>query len=121
MTSIAFTGDVAFTKYFANSCDNNNLLSADIVIGHHPHVSQNYETFGKKTAFYSLGNFIFDTNYQRIQNYTQYGMLIKINFNNNDYSWEYLAIKINRESATISKSQPPEIFCNISPKRKFHI
>ena len=32
---------------------------ADIVVGHHPHVTQNYETLGDKIIFYSLGNFIF--------------------------------------------------------------
>ncbi|MCX8029567.1 MAG: CapA family protein [Brevinematales bacterium] len=35
-------------------------LGADIVIGHHPHVIQNYEIYKGKYMFYSLGNFIFD-------------------------------------------------------------
>lgn len=33
---------------------------ADIIIGHHPHVVQNFETYNGKFIFYSLGNFIFD-------------------------------------------------------------
>jgi poly-gamma-glutamate synthesis protein (capsule biosynthesis protein) len=33
---------------------------ADMVIGHHPHVIQNYEVYNGKPIFYSLGNFIFD-------------------------------------------------------------
>ena len=37
----------------------------DIVVAHHPHVVQGYEMLGKKAIFYSLGNFIFDTDYQR--------------------------------------------------------
>ena len=31
----------------------------DLVIGHHPHVSQGYEIYKGKYIFYSLGNFIF--------------------------------------------------------------
>lgn len=33
---------------------------ADFVIGHHPHVVQNFEIYNGKFIFYSLGNFIFD-------------------------------------------------------------
>lgn len=33
---------------------------ADAVIGGHPHVTQNIETYKGKTIFYSLGNFVFD-------------------------------------------------------------
>lgn len=34
---------------------------ADAVIGGHPHVTQNIETYKGKTIFYSLGNFVFDS------------------------------------------------------------
>ncbi len=44
-------------------------MGADIVIAHHPHVVNNYELVGSKAIFYSLGNFIFDTDYQRSQLY----------------------------------------------------
>ena len=87
---------------------------ADIIVGHHSHVVQNYEKFGKKIVFYSLGNFIFDTDYQRIQKYTEYGMLIKINFNQEDYSWEFLPVKNNRSNSTVSESETPTIFRNIN-------
>lgn len=86
---------------------------ADIVVGHHPHVVQNYETFGNKTVFYSLGNFIFDTDFQRAQSYTDNGILIKINFNENEYSWDFLAIKNDRESLKLFQSDTPAIFRNI--------
>lgn len=35
---------------------------ADLIIGHHPHVVQTIEQYKGKWIFYSLGNFIFDTN-----------------------------------------------------------
>ena len=86
---------------------------ADIVVGHHPHVVQNYEKFGDKIIFYSLGNFVFDTDYQRRQKYTDTGMLIKLHFTDKDYSWEHLPIKINRTTQTIEAGECPAIFCNI--------
>jgi len=48
---------------------------ADIIIGHHPHVIQNYEIYKERPIFYSLGNFIFD---QYFSAETQEGLAIKI-------------------------------------------
>lgn len=48
---------------------------ADIIIGHHPHVIQDYEIYQEKPIFYSLGNFIFD---QYFSAETQEGLAIKI-------------------------------------------
>ena len=89
---------------------------ADIVVGHHPHVVQNYETVGDKIIFYSLGNFIFDTNYQRIQNHTEFGMLIKLHLTEKAFSWENLPIYIDRETQTVKPGKCPDIFCDITPK-----
>lgn len=33
---------------------------ADLVLGHHPHVVENFEVYNGKLIFYSLGNFVFD-------------------------------------------------------------
>ena len=90
---------------------------ADIVIGHHPHVVQNYETVGDKIIFYSLGNFIFDTNYQRIQNHTEFGMLVKLHLNEDTFSWENMPILIDRETQTIKPGECPDIFCDIPSKQ----
>lgn len=86
---------------------------ADIVVGHHPHVVQNYEKFDNKMVFYSLGNFVFDTDFQRLQKYTDYGMLIKLNFDTDSYSWEALPIKNDREKMTISETPKLTIFREI--------
>lgn len=32
----------------------------DVIIGHHPHVTQEIEIYNEKPIFYSLGNFVFD-------------------------------------------------------------
>ena len=64
--------------------------------------------------FYSLGNFIFDTDYQRIQSYTDMGMLIKLHLNEDHYSWDFLSVKNDRETLKISKCAAPAIFRNIN-------
>lgn len=48
---------------------------ADIIIGHHPHVTQNYEIYQQKPIFYSLGNFIFD---QYFSPETQEGLAVSL-------------------------------------------
>ena len=88
---------------------------ADIVLGHHSHVPQGYERVGEKTIFYSLGNFIFDTAYQRLQSYTETGMLIKLRFEKDSYTWEHLPIRLNRDTMQIHPTQTPDVFQNITP------
>ena len=85
-------------------------MGADVIIGHHPHVPMNYETVGDKLIFYSLGNFIFDTPYQRAQFNTQYGLLIKLNFTKEAVSFDAFGIEIDRESEHVVKGNIPRIF-----------
>ena len=62
-------------------------FGADIVVAHHPHVPMNYELFdNNKAIFYSLGNFIFDTDYQRSQFNTEKGVLLKLIFTDSCFS-----------------------------------
>lgn len=89
-------------------------LGADIVVAHHPHVVQNYEKVGKKIIFYSLGNFIFDTEYQRVQTHTDKGILLNLKFTKEGYDWNYLPIFINREKETVESGKCPDIFTNIT-------
>ena len=88
-------------------------MGADIVVGHHPHVPMNYETVGDKIIFYSLGNFIFDTDYQRSQHKTEYGIIIKLNFTENEFNFEPMGLKILRGDEHIVKHQLPEIFVDV--------
>ena len=85
-------------------------LGADIVVCHHPHVPMNYETVGDKTIFYSLGNFIFDTDYQRSQHYTDSGILLNLKFTEENYSFEAMGIKIVRGEERIVEAPLPDIF-----------
>jgi poly-gamma-glutamate synthesis protein (capsule biosynthesis protein) len=91
-------------------------FGADVVVGHHPHIVQNYEKVGGKMIFYSLGNFVFDTDYQRKQKYSEYGILLKLSFDNDKIGWNYIATKVNRQNQTIETTSPPTIFREISEK-----
>ena len=91
-------------------------LGADIVVGHHPHVPMNYETVGNKMIFYSLGNFVFDTDYQRSQFNTEYGIIVKLRFTAEEFAFEPMGIKINRELERVEECELPDIFTDVPPK-----
>ncbi len=88
-------------------------MGADIVVGHHPHVPMNYETVGDKIIFYSLGNFIFDTDYQRSQFNTEKGLLVKINFTEEYFTYEPMGLEIVRGPEHIVKADLPDIFVDV--------
>ncbi len=88
-------------------------MGADIVINHHPHVPMNYETVGDKIIFYSLGNFVFDTDYQRSQFNTELGLLVKINFTEDSFTYEPMGLRIDRETEHVVKSDLPRIFVDV--------
>ena len=96
-------------------------LGADVVVGHHPHVPENYELFDNgKAIFYSLGNFIFDTHYQRVHLYTDVGVLLKLNFSEERMDFEAIGIQINRGPETIDTAPLPDIFTDI-PAEEFEL
>jgi len=88
-------------------------MGADIIVAHHPHVPMNYETIDGKTIFYSLGNFIFDTDYQRAQYHTEEGLLIRIDFTEEGYTWTPCGIRIDRTKERVLKGPLPRIFENV--------
>ena len=87
---------------------------ADIVVAHHPHVVMNYEIFNKKAIFYSLGNFIFDTDYQRAQFNTEKGVILKLLLSENDFTFESQGLLIDREKEIIIDCEVPDIFTEIN-------
>ena len=89
-------------------------MGADVVVGHHPHVPENYELFDDgKMIFYSLGNFIFDTDYQRQHLYTDTGILLKLRFTEEKLDFEAVGIQIHRGRERIDLAPLPDIFANI--------
>ena len=89
---------------------------ADAVVAHHPHTVQGYEFYKGKYIFYSLGNFIFDTDYQRVQKDSEDGMLLSLEFDkhSDSISFKYCPIRINRESLTIEVREKDRYFRDIS-------
>lgn len=86
---------------------------ADIVVAHHPHVVQNFETFGNKAIFYSLGNFVFDTDYQRDHAHTELGQLLRLHIDQDGFSWDGLSTRIDREHHRVVAAEPHPIFRDI--------
>ena len=96
-------------------------LGADVVVGHHPHVPENYELFDNgKAIFYSLGNFIFDTNYQRAHKYTEVGVLLKLIFTEEKLDFQAIGTVIDRSSEQIDIAPLPSIFENV-PAAEFEL
>lgn len=90
-------------------------LGADVVVGHHPHVPENYELYDNgKAIFYSLGNFIFDTDYQRAHAYTDVGVLLKLIFTEDKMDFEAIGTCICRGEERIDIADLPGIFENIT-------
>lgn len=88
-------------------------MGADIIVAHHPHVPMNYELVDGKAIFYSLGNFIFDTPYQRAQFNTELGLLIKLNLTEESYSFEPMGLSIDRNTEHVLPTELPRIFENV--------
>ena len=96
-------------------------LGADVVVGHHPHVPENYELFEDgKAIFYSLGNFIFDTDYQRVHLYTDLGVLLKLTFTEEAMDFEAMGIRILRGEERIVAAPLPDVFTNI-PREEYEL
>ena len=85
----------------------------DIIVAHHPHVPQNYERVGRKIIFYSLGNCIFDTDFQRVQNHTDTGVLLKLIFNGKSFEFEAQGTQLDRDKLIVRAAKLPANFRNI--------
>lgn len=64
---------------------------ADLIIGHHPHVTQEVEVYENSMIFYSLGNFIFD---QYFSQDTQEELAFEMSLSSNgDLSYKLIPVK----------------------------
>ncbi len=62
---------------------------ADAIIGHHPHVVQDIQTYRGIPIFYSLGNFVFD---QYFSQPVQEGLLLKLTLTDSGARYELIPI-----------------------------
>lgn len=81
---------------------------ADLVVGSHPHVVQNWEDYGRTRIYYSLGNFVFD---QYFSDEVKRGMLVELYLEKKessnsirvDYNEKFVDIKINSPIEIINR------------------
>lgn len=92
-------------------------FGADVIVAHHPHVVQGYEFIGKKAIFYSLGNFIFDTDFQRAQRFTDSGVLLSLEFTKDNFDFDYKLLNIDRKKEKINLYEGKSKFNEISQKK----
>ncbi len=64
---------------------------ADMVVGHHPHWPQLFETYNDKPIIYSLGNFVFD---QMWSEKTRQGLIMKMTWQNELKELQLIPTKI---------------------------
>ena len=76
-------------------------LDIDLIICHHSHVFQGYETINNTLIFYSLGNLIFDIDALKNKEFTYEGALLKIYFNKKEYNFEFIPIQIDIDQGII--------------------
>ncbi|MBO4688504.1 MAG: UDP-N-acetylmuramoyl-L-alanine--D-glutamate ligase [Clostridiales bacterium] len=95
-------------------------MGADIVVAHHPHVPMNYEMVGDKAIFYSLGNFIFDTDYQRSQYNTEKGLLLSLKFSKDAFSFTPYGLDIIRGDEHVDLGELPVIFQDV-PEEEYKL
>lgn len=84
---------------------------ADLVAGHHPHVTQGFEVYKNSTIFYSLGNFGI---YRKNSRYMEtIGYLLNIIISKNSITTiRILPYKISSESINLLKGKELEYFKN---------
>ena len=75
-------------------------LGADLIIGHHPHILQGFESYKNKKIFYSIGNFYmnYDGNYGT-------GGLLTVEVDECEIRSDISVLKITSQSIDVDKNQ----------------
>jgi len=74
---------------------------ADLVVGAHPHVVQNFEIYKNKAIFYSLGNFMFDQNFSWG---TTHGLALRADFYEDKTGFVLTPITVAEQHASVGTS-----------------
>lgn len=82
---------------------------ADLIIGHHPHVTQGMEVYQGKYIFYSLGNFIFD---QYFSDETQKSLAIEAVYNNSEFSFTLHPLKSEKGQINFIEGEEKQKWLN---------
>jgi poly-gamma-glutamate synthesis protein (capsule biosynthesis protein) len=83
-----------FAHFFIDS-------GVDLVVGAHPHVVQDVETYNGKRIYYSLGNFVFD---QYWNEEVQTGLMVKVVLEGDSVTYEDITITSDHSQPYIAAS-----------------
>ena len=78
---------------------------ADLVVGAHPHVVQEYEVYKHKAIFYSLGNFMFDQNFSWG---TTHGLAVRADFYEDKTGFRLTPMTIEQQHSSVGTSTVAE-------------
>lgn len=92
---------------------------ADLVVGNHPHVTQEIEVYNNKLIAYSLGNFVFD---QHFSDETQEGLVLGIEIINGKQFVSFYPIELYDRRAVLQEQEKAEHFLkSISEKSNINL
>jgi poly-gamma-glutamate synthesis protein (capsule biosynthesis protein) len=85
-------------------------VGANIVYGHHAHVTQGFECFKDSLILYGVGNFYMDTIYQRANPESQFGAVFEIEVTDKLQNFEisYIPIHANLEHKIVEIANPED-------------
>ena len=78
---------------------------ADLVVGAHPHVVQEYEVYKNRAIFYSLGNFMFDQNFSWA---TMHGLALRADFYEDKTGFILTPMTIEQQHSSVATSTVAE-------------
>jgi poly-gamma-glutamate synthesis protein (capsule biosynthesis protein) len=84
---------------------------ADLIIGAHPHVVQQYENYKDKPIFYSLGNFVFD---QDFSYNTRRGLAVYLELSEKEQKFTLIPVNIERAEVSISNGEDKQNTLNLT-------
>jgi len=77
------------------------LADVDLVIAHHSHTFQGYETCEGKMIWYSLGNFVFDISCLHHYRYIDEGVLLCLNVTKDKFEHKLVPVKMDFEQGKV--------------------
>ena len=84
---------------------------ADLIIGSHPHVVQEYAIVNNKAVFYSLGNFVFD---QDFSYETKHGIMVGLDIFKDKIDFKLIPIEIENAQVSMDIKKDIEKFTIIN-------
>lgn len=89
---------------------------ADVVVAHHAHVVQGWETTPRGVVFYGLGNFVLDHPVMRHRPGTYDGVLLRLSFGADDVAWEPCYVRSDPVADRVDAGPPLAPFAPLAAR-----